>query len=109
MNLHRGRSEHLALLLKYIHTNVLLQYRKTIVRKAAQFITQPLFLFFTKAFSPLTLCLRAVCSNDLVNVFKVVARSRNSFHLDVLEAVFIKLHSPVLCQQKEFVKVLYLV
>ena len=29
--------------------------RKTIVRKAAQFITQPLFLFFTKAFSPLTL------------------------------------------------------
>ena len=28
---------------------------KTIVRKAAQFITQPLFLFFTKAFSPLTL------------------------------------------------------
>ena len=27
---------------------------KTIVRKAAQFITQPLFLFFTKAFSPLT-------------------------------------------------------
>ena len=54
-------------------------------------------------------CLRAVCSNDLVNVFKVVARSRNSFHLDVLEAVFIKLHSPVLCQQKEFVKVLYLV
>ena len=54
-------------------------------------------------------CLRAVCSNDLVNVFKVVARSRNHFHLDVLEAVFIKLHSPVLCQQKEFVKVLYLV
>ena len=29
--------------------------RKTIVRKAAQFITKPLFLFFTKAFSPLTL------------------------------------------------------
>ena len=28
---------------------------KTIVRKAAQFIPQPLFLFFTKAFSPLTL------------------------------------------------------
>ena len=54
-------------------------------------------------------CLRAVCSNDLVNVFKVVARSRNHYHLDVLEAVFIKLHSPVLCQQKEFVKVLYLV
>ena len=49
-------------------------------------------------------CLRAVCSNDLVNVFKVVARSRNHYHLDVLEAVFIKLHSPVLCQQKEFVK-----
>ena len=54
-------------------------------------------------------CLRAVCSNDLVNVFKVVARSRNHYHLDVLEAVFIKLNSPVLCQQKEFVKVLYLV
>jgi len=54
-------------------------------------------------------CLRNVCSIDMMNVFKVVARSRNHFHLDVLEAVFIKLHSPVLCQQKEYVKVLYLV
>ena len=41
-----------------------------------------------------------------MNIF-VCARSH--FHLDVLEAVYIKLHSPVLCQQKEYVKVLYLV
>ena len=35
--------------------NMYTKKKKTIVRKAAQFITQPLFLFFTKAFSPLTL------------------------------------------------------
>ena len=43
------------------------------------------------------------------DLFPVAARARNHFHLDVLEAVYIKLHGPVLCQQKEYVKVLYLV
>ena len=41
--------------------------------------------------------------------FSVLARACNHFHLVVLEAVFLKVHSPVLCQQKEFFKVLYLV
>ena len=53
-------------------------------------------------------CLMAVCSYEL-DLFSVVARARNHFHPDVLEAAHIKLHSPVLCQQKEYVKVLYLV
>ena len=53
-------------------------------------------------------CLIAVCSH-VFDPFSVVARARNHFHLDVLEAVYIKLHSPVLCQQKEYVKVLRLV
>ena len=53
-------------------------------------------------------CLIAVCSH-VFDLFSVVARGRNHLHLDVLEAVYIKLHSPVLCQQKEYAKVLYLV
>ena len=53
-------------------------------------------------------CLMAVCSH-VFDLFSVVARARNHFHLDVLEAVYIQLHSLVLCQQKEYVKVLYLV
>ena len=54
-------------------------------------------------------CLTIVCSSKVLDYFSVFARARNHFHLDVLEAVFIKVHSSVLCQQKEFVKVLYLV
>lgn len=54
-------------------------------------------------------CLRAFSSSNLFDCFTVVSRARNQFHLDVLEAVFIKLRTPVLCQQKEFVKALYLV
>ena len=50
----------------------------------------------------------AVCSH-VFDPFSVAARARYHFHLDLLEAVYIKLHSPVLCQQKEYVKVLYLV
>ena len=53
-------------------------------------------------------CVMAVCSH-MFDLFSVVARARNHFHLDVLEAVYIKLHSPVLWQQKKYVKVLYLV
>ena len=53
-----------------------------------------------------TMIVMAVCSH-VFDLFSVVARARNHFHLDVLEAVDIKLHSPVLCQQKEYVKVLY--
>ena len=53
-------------------------------------------------------CLMAVCFH-VFDLFPVVARERNHFHLDVLEAVCIKLRCPVLCQQKEYVKVLYLV
>ena len=52
-------------------------------------------------------CLMAVCSH-VFDLFSVLARTRNRFHLDVLEAVYIKHHSPALCQQKEYVKALYL-
>ena len=41
-------------------------------------------------------CLIAVCSH-VFDLFSAVAQARNHFHLDVLEAVYIKLHSPVLC------------
>ena len=53
-------------------------------------------------------CLMAVCSH-VFDLFSVVARARNHFHLDVLEAVYIKLYSLVSCQQREYAKVLYLV
>ena len=35
--------------------------------------------------------------------FKILAVARNSFHLCLLEATFIKIKHPVLCKQKEFV------
>ena len=35
--------------------------------------------------------------------FKIIEKARNSFHLDVLESVFISVESPILCRQKEFV------
>ena len=35
--------------------------------------------------------------------FKILAVARNSFHLCLLEATFIKTKHPVLCKQKEFV------
>ena len=45
----------------------------------------------------------------MLDHFSILSRARNQFHLDVLEAVYIKVHNPELCQQKEYVKVLYLV
>ena len=42
-------------------------------------------------------CLIAVCYH-VFDLFSVVARAPNHFHLDVLEAMYIKLHIPVLCQ-----------
>ena len=46
------------------------------------------------------------CSSKVLDHFRVLARVRNHFHLDVLEDVYIKVHSPLLCQQKLFAKVL---
>ena len=40
--------------------------------------------------------------------FKILAVARNSFHLCLLEATFIKTRHPVLCKQKEFVYTLKL-
>ena len=36
-------------------------------------------------------------------IFSILARSRSSFHLSALEAIFIKSLNPLLCKQKEFV------
>ena len=41
--------------------------------------------------------------------FKPFLQVNTDVLLDALEAVFIKIHSPVLCQQKEFGKVLYFI
>ena len=35
--------------------------------------------------------------------FRIIGQARSSFHLGVLESVYIKTQSPVLCRQKEFV------
>ena len=34
--------------------------------------------------------------------FRIIGQARSSFHLDVLESVYIKTQNPVLCRQKEF-------
>ena len=35
--------------------------------------------------------------------FSILAAARSSFHLNLLEATYIKTRRPVLCRQKEFV------
>ena len=50
------------------------------------------------------------CINpDLTTLFKIIARGRHQCHLDVLEAIYIRAKSPVLCSQKEHVRHLSLV
>ena len=44
-------------------------------------------------------CLIALCFH-VFDLFSVVERVRKHFHLDMLEAEYIKVHSPVLSQQK---------
>ena len=34
--------------------------------------------------------------------FGIIGQARSSFHLSVLESVYIKTQNPVLCRQKEF-------
>ena len=38
-----------------------------------------------------------------VDNFRIIGQARSSFHLSVLESVYIKTRNPVLCRQKEFV------
>ena len=40
--------------------------------------------------------------------FQIIGQARSSFHLGVLESVYIKTQNPVLCRQKEFVSSLKL-
>ena len=40
--------------------------------------------------------------------FRILARARSSYHLDILEAMYIRSLEPSLCAQKEFVKSLTL-
>ena len=35
--------------------------------------------------------------------FRIIGQTRSSFHLGVLESVYIETQNPVLCRQKEFV------
>ena len=35
--------------------------------------------------------------------FRIIGQARSSFHLGVLESVYIKTQNPVLCKQKEFI------
>ena len=44
-------------------------------------------------------CLLAVCFH-VFDLFSAVNRARNHFHLHMLEAEYIKVHSPVLSEQK---------
>ena len=54
-------------------------------------------------------CKRAVGRMKVVqqeSTFPLLAQARSSFHLGVLEPVYIKTRNPVLCTQKEFVSLL---
>ena len=37
------------------------------------------------------------------HIFQIIGQARSSFHLCVLESVYIKTQNPVLCKQKEFI------
>ena len=44
------------------------------------------------------------CANTYTdNNFRIFGQAKSSFHLGVLESVYIKTQNPVLCKQKEFV------
>ena len=51
---------------------------------------------------------RRCAANYNEKQFKILATARNSFHLSLLEAAFIKTKRPILCRQKEFVYTLKL-
>ena len=45
-----------------------------------------------------------VCAKTYIDDnFRIIGQARSSFHLSVLESVYIKTQDPVLCRQKEFV------
>ena len=35
--------------------------------------------------------------------FRIIGQARSSFHLSVLESVYIKIQNPILCKQKDFI------
>ena len=37
------------------------------------------------------------------DIFRIIGQTRSSFHLSVLESVYIKTQNPVLCTQKDFI------
>ena len=43
-------------------------------------------------------CAKAYIDDNL----RIIGQARSSFHLSVLESVYIKTQNPVLCRQKEF-------
>ena len=43
---------------------------------------------------------KKMCTDDN---FLIIGEAKSSFHLSVLESVYIKIQIPVLCKQKEFV------
>ena len=52
----------------------------------------------------LHLLLNASCAKHYhQDRFRILARGRSSFHLSILESIFIKTSNPDLCRQKEFV------
>ena len=45
-----------------------------------------------------------LCAKEYSNdSFKILSKARHGFHLDVLEAIFINNHKPILCKHKDFV------
>ena len=44
------------------------------------------------------------CAKTYTDVnFRIIGQGRSSFHLSVLESVYIKTQNPVLCKQKDFI------
>ena len=76
--------------------------------KATNFTDNEVIGFFAvKLGTPLHLCHLHICifftTLQLNDNFRIIGQARSSFHLGVLESVYIKIQDPVLCRQQEFV------
>ena len=59
-----------------------------------------LCLFMLLFYNPVTFIIIDI---NIFDNFRIIGQVRSSFHLSVLESVYIKTQNPVLCKQKDFI------
>ena len=73
---------------------------------AGEIVFYPKILFFINCESAIGqhLLTNPECAKTYTDDnFRIIGQGRSSFHLSVLESVYIKTQNPVLCKQKDFI------